>query len=168
MTETEAFLSIDLRSFLLALVVLMVFIVFFITLSKKIMDIFGIEIKGFREKKEDHDLLIKTSQRVEEVSSESNDKYNELSNDMKNLTASVKSIMTKLDDMQTKNDESERAKLKDRIAQAYRKYHEVGEWTDMEKEAFQGLIKDYENHGGKNSFVHSICEPESLTWRMKK
>lgn len=31
----------------------------------------------------------------------------------------------------------------------------------MEKEAFEDLIADYEAHGGENSFVHSICKPES-------
>lgn len=65
-----------------------------------------------------------------------------------------------------KSDASERARLKDRIGQAYRIYHEQGFWTAMEKEAFEDLIHDYEQHGGKNSFIHSICEPESFTWNM--
>ena len=68
--------------------------------------------------------------------------------------------------MEKKTDDSERAKLKDRIAQAYRKHHESGEWTRMDKEAYEGLIRDYEAHGGKNSFVHDICEPESFTWKI--
>ena len=36
----------------------------------------------------------------------------------------------------------------------------------MEREAFNDLISDYEAHGGQNSFVHSICEPESQTWNV--
>lgn len=31
----------------------------------------------------------------------------------------------------------------------------------MEKKAFEDLIADYEAHGGENSFVHSVCKPES-------
>lgn len=69
-------------------------------------------------------------------------------------------------EMQNKADASERARLKDRIAQAYRTYHERGSWTEMEKDTFEDLMKDYELHGGKNSFIHSICEPESYTWQV--
>ena len=36
----------------------------------------------------------------------------------------------------------------------------------MEKEALEGLIKQYEEHGGKNSFVHSIVEPEMQKWKV--
>lgn len=78
-------------------------------------------------------------------------------------------------EMQRKSDESERHKLHDRIGQSYRYYHERfinnapgGVWTKMEKEAFDGLILDYENHGGKNSFVHTVCQPESAQWTIKE
>ena len=50
-----------------------------------------------------------------------------------------------------------------------RKYSEeepVPYWNYMEKEALEGLIKQYESHGGKNSFVHSIVEPEMHTWKV--
>ena len=77
-------------------------------------------------------------------------------------------------EMQQKTDESERHKLHDRIGQSYRYYHDryirqcpEGVWTEMEKMAFNGLIQDYENHGGKNSFVHDKCLPESLLWTIK-
>lgn len=56
--------------------------------------------------------------------------------------------------------------IKDRISQAYRIYHEKGEWSYMEKESFGDLIRDYEAHGGKNSFVHDTCEPESNLWKV--
>ena len=78
----------------------------------------------------------------------------------------MEQIIDKLNLMEAKNDASELAKLKDRIAQAYRKYHEAGKWTRMDKESYEGLIQDYEAHGGSNSFVHTICEPESFTWEI--
>jgi len=71
-------------------------------------------------------------------------------------------------EMQKKSDASERARLKDRIGQAYRNYHERGSWSEMEKESFEGLIYDYEQHGGENSFIHSICEPESFYCSIRK
>ena len=39
-------------------------------------------------------------------------------------------------------------------------------WNHMAKEALEGLIRQYESHGGSNSFVHSIVEPEIQTWKL--
>ena len=80
------------------------------------------------------------------------------------LTNNINGLTTRVHDMQTKNDASDRARIKDRIAQSYRFYHEKKQWTHMEKEAFEDLIASYEAAGGTNSFVHSICEPECQTW----
>lgn len=80
------------------------------------------------------------------------------------LTTNINNIATNVHDMQDKNDASDRARIKDRIAQSYRFYHEKKQWTHMEKEAFEDLIASYEAAGGTNSFVHSICEPECQTW----
>ena len=80
------------------------------------------------------------------------------------LTKNINGLAENVNDMQTKNDANDRARIKDRIAQSYRFYHEKKQWTHMEKEAFEDLIASYENSGGTNSFVHSICEPESQTW----
>ena len=84
---------------------------------------------------------------------------NGIGNKVDNLAATI-SIMQENDNL------DKRASLKDRISQSYRYYHERQEWNTMEKEAFEDLVKSYENAGGKNSFVHSICEPESNTWRL--
>ena len=80
----------------------------------------------------------------------------DVNNKLDNLTQVIK-------DMQDKNDLQEKARLKDRISQVYRYYHKEQKWTSMEKESFSDLIRSYEASGGKNSFVHSICEPESET-----
>lgn len=80
------------------------------------------------------------------------------------LSSSIQGLANDVHNMQEKNDSSDRSRIKDRIAQAYRHYHEKKEWTNMEKEAFNDLIRSYEDAGGINSFVHTTCEPESLTW----
>ena len=105
----------------------------------------------------DHELLMRHNQELKEQKKQ-----------IDKIFDSVESITVKLDNMSIREDESERRKLKDRIAQAYRSYHDKGEWTSMEKEAFSGLIEDYESRGGKNSFVHEICQPESYTWKVVK
>ena len=78
----------------------------------------------------------------------------------------VNNLAITIQDMQEKSDSQERAKLKDRISQSYRYYHKEQKWTSMDKESFNDLIRSYESAGGKNSFVHSTCEPESETWEI--
>ncbi len=103
----------------------------------------------------DHDLLIAHTKELEEQNAE-----------IKKLGDSLSVVVQKLDDMKERDDSSQRRKLKDRIAQAYRVYHEKKQWTYMEKDAFMGLVEDYESHGGENSFVHETCLPESYTWKI--
>lgn len=78
----------------------------------------------------------------------------------------VKETKQVLEMMQDKIDSNQRARLKDRIGECYRIYHSRGCWSAMEKEAFGDLISAYETAGGKNSFVHTICLPESYTWKV--
>lgn len=93
-------------------------------------------------------------------------KLNQVSADTKAINDKINVLSQMILDMQNKADTSKRAELKDRISQSYRYYHAKGQWNLMEKEAFDGLIRDYESHGGENSFVHSVCEPESCTWEI--
>ena len=58
-----------------------------------------------------------------------------------------------------------RAELKDKIGRSYRYYHNLGEITDMELEALEDLIAEYEAADGENSFVHSIVQKEMYTWK---
>ena len=83
--------------------------------------------------------------------------------DIKNI---VNGLVVTIQGMQEKNDSKDRAKIKDRISQSYRFYHKEQKWTSMDKESFNDLIRSYEAAGGKNSFVHSTCEPESETWEV--
>lgn len=91
----------------------------------------------------------------------------------KQLTDSIHIISEKLDAMNVKQAQLEekhnkriRAEMKDKISQLYRYYHEKQEWNDMEREAFNDLINEYEDAGGSNSFVHTIVQPESYTWKV--
>ena len=133
----------------------------------------GLETKWMRRKREDHDLLVRTSKRVDDLEKKQEHDVNEsirhdklIKEDLSKVVDTLSTINEKLDAMERKHDEPDRAKLKDRTAQAYRKHHETGKWTRMDKEAYEGLIRDYESHNGKNSFVHDICEPESFTWEI--
>ena len=74
------------------------------------------------------------------------------------LTNTVNSIATNLEDMERKNNETKVKELKDTLINYYNKYRVVGEWSNLEKEAFWELFEDYESRGG-NGFIHSIVEP---------
>lgn len=68
--------------------------------------------------------------------------------------------------LEEKHNKRIRAEMKDKISQLYRYYHEKQVWNDMEREAFNDLIDEYEDAGGSNSFVHSVVQPESYTWKV--
>ena len=91
------------------------------------------------------------------------------------LAKQVDHLCEVVEDMKRENAERDRknietlsANLKDRRGQSYRYYHKQGYWNEMEREAFNSLIHQYEELGNKNSFVHTICEPESLTWEIRE
>ena len=74
------------------------------------------------------------------------------------ISKCVNDISESLSEMRKEIDETEMAKLKDSIVTYYKKYKELGEWTELESEAFWDLFKRYEAHGG-NGYVHSVIEP---------
>ena len=99
----------------------------------------------------------------------------ELTNSQKQLSKSIADLSQKLDKMQQdtnnrfeeserKNNKRIRAELKDKISQSYRYYHSLGKINDMELEALEDLIEEYEEADGSNSFVHSVVQKEMYTW----
>lgn len=171
MDEAKDLLMMDWKAVLIGIVAIAAFFKVAVDFIKWLVKQFGIEFKSDRERREEHDLIVKTIGRIDELensqkhmSDESRKYDNALKDDIQKLTQAINLLSDKVDNMSDKNDATERAALKDRIAQRYRKYTNEKQWTQMEKESFIGLIRDYEAHGGKNSFVHDICEPESYTW----
>lgn len=99
----------------------------------------------------------------------------ELTEAQNKLSESLSNISKKIDDMQhntderfreseRKNNKRIRAELKDKISQSYRYYHSLGKINDMELEALEDLIEEYESAEGQNSFVHSVVQKEMYTW----
>lgn len=117
----------------------------------------GKPVRWIRNKEKDHELLIHT---VDE---------------MGQLAKSLSDISQKIDQMQQstnarfeiseqKHNKRIRAELKDKISQLYRYYHALGQIHDMELEALEDLIEEYEAAQGQNSFVHSVVQKEMYTW----
>ena len=110
---------------------------------------------------------------IETKASRQSDAITNLRNEVDSIKhdqGEIKDTLNKLSDavneMQKKSDAKERATLKDRIGQSYRYYKDKGCWNSMEKDAFNDLIASYEAAGGKNSFVHDVCQPKSLEWEV--
>lgn len=143
------------------------------------VDKLGLETRGMRHRREEHELLIKTSEELTKLKDKHEESVkqsiihdNQIKDTMTQLAEKVDILSDSLQEMKETQDEDKRSEYKDRIGQSYRYYHgrqysdehPVPYLNSMEKEALEGLIKGYEAHGGKNSFVHSIVEPEMQTW----
>lgn len=81
------------------------------------------------------------------------------SNDIKELTRVVF-------EMKEKDSKTKRAEIKEKIERIYRECHPAKACTDMQFEVLKELIEEYEEHGGVNSFVHSIVEAEMYEWEI--
>ena len=151
-------------------------ILFFITLfsiafsAKEIIEIVSYWKKKFRIRTgfdEDKETL---EERIATLEKHDKWQYNEISK----ISTVVDRIKDEVTLMRKQRDEDKLAEYKDKVGQSYRCYKErkyseeepVPYWNHMEKEALEGLIKQYESHGGENSFVHSIVEPEMQTWKV--
>lgn len=166
-----------------------------VSIIEWIIDKLGLETKGMRKRREEHELLIQTAKNVNDLSKSvtslmekhkqdmdgiynDNVKYRGQSQAIKdNIMSIVENISDKIDAMQTQtnkrfleNEEKEnnrvQAEIKDKIAQSYRHYNSVKQISDMELEALEGLIETYESYGGENSFIHSIVQKEMYTWEV--
>lgn len=151
------FLS-DWKAYIIAICVVLFCLEKLINIKDFFFNRFGIETKSSLEKKKAEESLKRLENKVEEI--------NSIKKDISAIGNKVDALTDVITVMQEKDNINKRANLKDRISQSYRYYHERQRWNTMEKEAFDDLIRSYEDAGGKNSFVHTICEPESNTWKL--
>ena len=93
------------------------------------------------------------------------DNDSELRSQIKEISDKVSVVANMIIEMQARIDESNVAKLKDRIREIYADHHRSQVITKMELETLEGLIDDYTAAGG-NSFIHSIVTPELFNWQV--
>lgn len=143
------------RIFLVLLAAIVAFEFVYTKLNFFFHDFLGIESRFARHEREQNE-------NIEQLQKE----FELIKKDQVEIMETMGCVKEQLRVMQDKQDSSDRARLKDRLQESYRYYNVKKEWTHMEKEAFMDLIESYEAAGGKNSFVHDICLPESLTWKV--
>lgn len=165
MSSIEALLNLDFKSFLMMLFIFLFGIVAIVELLCRIAAFIGKPIGYLRGKKQDHDLLIETAENLKELKKQHTESVNQsirhddmLRNDITTLKASIKTISIQLIEMQRKQDEAEVANMRDRLIQYYRKFQHADSWSSLEKDAFESLLKEYENRGG-DGYIHSVVLP---------
>lgn len=89
----------------------------------------------------------------------------ELVDAQEKISESVKDILHRVDQSEEKQNKRVQAEIKDKIAQLYRRYNATKTISKMQLEALEDLITTYEDHGGENSFVHSVVQKEMYTWK---
>ncbi len=178
--------TLDFSSIFISVFIILIGIKTIVSLFEWVVEKLGLDNKWTRKKREDHELLITTTNSLKELSEEHKKDMKDLNDNniiyreqslivREELKKSINDIFVKLDEMQEKTDkrfeENEkntnrriRAELKDKIGQSYRYYHKIGKINDMELEALEDLIKEYESVKGENSFVHSVVQKEMYTW----
>lgn len=181
MEQLSQVFQIDMRRFVLELFLIAIVFLSVDDVYNKLRSRLGIVTKQDLEKEERYNELKRHSQELNEIRAEltavreeSEKSDIDFKDQLKGINDKIGVLSRMLIEMQENEDRSKRHELHDRIAQLYRYYHEryinnvpEGVWSQMEKEAFDGLILDYEAHGGKNSFVHTTCQPESALWSIR-
>ena len=135
------------------------------TLIGKFSEIIGKPVKWIKKKNEDHELLIKTTQSLNELQKKQEEDVKQsiqhderIKKDLQTVSEKVDNIVVILDNMERKNNTTEMKKLKEKLVAYYNKYKDIGEWSYVEKEVFWDLFEDYEARGG-DGFIHSTVEP---------
>lgn len=160
-TDIQRLTEIDFKLAFTYAIIIMAGIVALKELVTKFCTAIGLEMPWLRKEREQReriDNLQKTQIQTEE-------QIKSLVNTVDNIQDMVTELSSSVNTMREKSNANEAARLKDRISQSYRYFHEKGEWTAMEKESFKDLIAAYTQYS-ENSFVHSVCEVECESWRV--
>lgn len=173
MDNIKELLELDWIALILGIFIIMSGIIAIFTIIGKFSEIIGKPVKWVREKKKDHELLLKTVNDLTELHNTHKEdtrqsiRHDEIiRQDLQTLTETVNNISSRLEIMQKKMDATEMAKLKDKIVAYYRKYSVLGEWEQFEHDVFWGLYDSYISHGG-NSFVKDDIEPAMRRLKIK-
>lgn len=96
-----------------------------------------------------------------------NSTVNLLSENVSTMHKSIQQMQSEMEENRRKNLASKRIDIKSKIERLYSECSPIQSCTDMQFETLKELIEDYENHGGENSFVHSIVQKEMYKWKRK-
>lgn len=165
MNAIKELTTLDFSLVFVSVFIILIGIKAIVSLFEWFIEKLGLETKGMRKRKEEHNLLIQTSQgliQLQEKHEESviqSIRHDEMIKaDISSLTEKVNEIADTLSVMQKKDNETKLKELKGSLIRYYHKYKDIGEWSKLEKDAFWDLFDDYEKRGG-DGYIHTIVEP---------
>ena len=166
----EEFLQIFGDISLSTAVTFIVAIAFLVTIEVKLYRIIVTNHDAIQEKEIALEKLQKDVKEMKETSMVTKQEWKELKDKQDNLETVLDKILNtqqvivaKQDAFEAENRSRNLNKLRDRLLQSYRYYtstekNPLGAWSEMEREAFDKLFKDYETLGG-NGFMHTTVAP---------
>ena len=161
MNDIARLLEMNWKDGVLFIAAVIIVVVFVIQKFDWIVERFGIMSKRqMAEAKQDNDI-----KELKDHANHTDENINKILDRIEDMKGSVDGISTQVTELQKKNDINEAARLKDRISEGYRYYNERKQWTSMEKESMEEMIKAYSQYS-ENSFVHSIVERDMPTWKV--
>lgn len=160
-SEIQHLIELDYSALFTSVVIFMAGMVALKSLLTKFGEATGIEMPWVRIEREQKERITAIERKVDTTHAE----ITSIAESLGNLQTTVENLSVTVNSVNERQNANEAAQLKDRISQAYQYYHEKQKWNSMEKEAFNDLIKAYTRYSD-NSFVHTVCEPESETWRV--
>lgn len=165
MNAIKELTTLDFSLVFVSVFIILISIKAIVSLFEWFIEKLGLETKGMRKKKEEHNLLIQTSQGLIQLQEKHEESVRQsirhdeiIKADISSLTDKVNEIADTLSDMQKKDNETKLKELKGSLIRYYHKYKDIGEWSKLEKDAFWDLFDDYENRGG-DGYIHTIVEP---------
>ena len=157
--------NVDFPSLFVSIFIVLIGIKAIVSVSEWAIEKIGLETKWMRKQREEHELLIQTSQNLTILQEKHDESVRQsirhdeiIKSDIASLTNTVNGIAATLSDMQAKENETKLKEIKGSLIRYYNKYKEIGEWTKLEKDAFWDLFDDYEKRGG-DGYIHTIVEP---------
>ena len=161
MSDIENLLAMDWKNGLLFIAALIIVFVWLIQKWDFVCQRFGIQTKrAAKEEKQDRDI-----EELKEHAKKTDRDIDMIMTNISNIQTSVDDVSSQLKNLADRVNENERSKLSDRITQSYRYYKSKGQWTTMEKWAFDNLCNAYKAANG-DSFIDEVAIPTSKNWEI--
>ncbi len=141
-------------------------IVFCVFCYRKIKEYFAKKVKEDEERAEQLQEALDGVRKFPEYRKQSLQIQKQMNDEFKEIHATLKSILDRLDKTEQESHERELNNLRDKLIERYRYYtsdeHNCTHgWTRMESDSFWQIFKDYEKLGG-NGYMHTTVQPEML------
>lgn len=165
MNAIKELTTLDFSLVFVSVFIILIGIKAIVSLFEWFIEKLGLETNGMRKRKEEHNLLIQTSQELIQLQEKHEESVRQsirhdemIKADISSLTDKINEIADTLSVMQKKDNETKLKELKGSLIRYYHKYKDIGEWSKLEKDAFWDLFDDYEKRGG-DGYIHTIVEP---------